>query len=264
MSDAPVLREYSDYIATLTLNRPDNRNSMTPEVLDAFAEAITWVKGLPDVRCLVITGKGRCFCAGADLRLDVQRDSEGGRKRLSHERSFAMYEAFLSVLELEIPVVGALNGHTVGGGLGLSLMCDIRIGAKDAKYGANFTRLGIHPGMAISWLMPHLIGRAHASELLLTGRLVLGEEAARLGLINRAVDTEEVFVEAMQTARAIADNAPIAVQLTKRTLLQHLKHTIREAAYQEAYAQSATLETEDAQEGIAALLEKRSPIFHGK
>ena len=131
---------------------------MTPEVLDAFAASVEWVRAQPAARCLVITGKGRCFCAGADLRLEVQRESDGARTQLPHERSFAMYEPFLSVMSLDIPVVGALNGHTVGGGLGLSLMCDIRIGARDAKYGANFVKLGIHPGMAINLATPQAAG----------------------------------------------------------------------------------------------------------
>lgn len=264
MTDAPVLTELRDHIAVITLNRPDNRNSMTPEVLDAFAEAVAWAKREQQARCVVITGKGRCFCAGADLRVTLQREGEEGRVLLPHEQSFAMYQPFLSVLDLDVPVIGALNGHTVGGGLGLALVCDIRIGAAGAKYGANFTRLGIHPGMAITWLLPHLVGRARASDLLLTGRLIKGEEAASMGLLNEAVETEDVLPLAMERARQIASNAPIAVQLTRRSLLQGLTQVIRDAAYQEAYAQSSTLTTEDASEGIAALLEKRDPVFHGK
>lgn len=264
MSTEPVLRELRDDIAVITLNRPDNRNSMTPEVLDAFADAVQWVGSQAGARCLVITGKGRCFCAGADLNAKIQRDGEGGRELLPHERSFAMYTPFLSVLDLEIPVIGALNGHTVGGGLGLALVCDMRIGAKDAKYGANFVKLGIHPGMAISWYLPQLLGRPHACDLLLTGRLVKGDEAAHMGLINRAVANEQVMDEAMELARTIASNAPIAVQLTKRSINQGLRQVIRDAAYNEAYAQSSTLQTADAKEGIAALLEKRTPQFQGK
>jgi len=263
-ADAPILRELRGHVALLTLNRPDNRNSMTPEVLDAYADAIEWVKAPPTARCLVLTGKGRCFCAGADLRVELQRGGEDARASLPHEQSFAMYEPFLSTLSLEIPVIGALNGHTVGGGLGLALMCDIRIGAREAKYGANFVKLGIHPGMSISYLLPRLVGRPHAAELLFTGRLIKGDEAASMGLLNRAIDAAEVLPEALAMAAQIAANAPIAVQLTKRTLLRGLTQSIRDAAYHEAGEQAATLVTEDAAEGIAALLDKRTPSFLGK
>ena len=112
-----------------------------------------------------------------------------------------MYEPFLSLLDLEVPVVGALNGHAVGGGFGLALVCDMRIGALDAKYGANFVELGLAPGMSISYLLPRLVGVARANELLLTGRLVDGAEAERLGILNRAVPAADVLAEAMD-ARA--------------------------------------------------------------
>ena len=108
-----------------------------------------------------------------------------------------MYEPFLSLLDIEVPVIGALNGHAVGGGFGLALVCDLRIGALEAKYGANFVALGLAPGMAISYLLPRLIGVARASELLLTGRLVDGAEAERIGIVNRAVPAAEVLAEAM-------------------------------------------------------------------
>src|ERR687884_1776204 len=112
-----------------------------------------------------------------------------------------MYEPFLSLLDVEVPIVGALNGHAVGGGFGLALVCDLRIGALDAKYGANFVRLGLAPGMAISYLLPRLVGSARASELLYTGRLVDGKEAETLGILNRAVAGEHVLAEAMAIAQ---------------------------------------------------------------
>src|SRR5262249_44796184 len=145
------------------LNRPDNRNSMTPELLDAFASAAAQARSA-DVRCVVLTGTGSCFSSGADFKSTVQRQAA----RAPNERSYAMYESFLSLLDIAVPVIGALNGHAIGGGFGLALVCDLRIGARDAKYGANFVRLGLSPGMAISYMLPRLIGMARANELLLT------------------------------------------------------------------------------------------------
>ena len=263
MSEPAVLYESRGHIGVITLNRPDNRNSMTAELLDAFAGAVRTVRADEQLRAVVITGRGRCFSAGADLRADLQRGGAAGRTLQPHERSFAMYEPFLSVGEIDVPVIGALNGHTVGGGFGLALMCDMRVAAAGSKYGANFTRIGLHPGMAISYLLPRLIGLARASELLYTGRLVSGEEAAAMGIVNRAVTAELVWDVAWEMAEAVAANAPVAMRMTKRSILTGLDWRVREAAFAEAYAQARTLETDDCREGMNALLEKREPSFSG-
>jgi enoyl-CoA hydratase/carnithine racemase len=248
-------------VGVITLDRPDNRNSMTPELLDAFVVASAAARAETQIRCLVVTGKGECFSSGADFKSTLQRD---GDHREPHERSFAMYEPFLSLLEIDVPVIGALNGHTVGGGFGLALVCDLRIGAIKAKYGANFVKLGLAPGMGISYTLPRLIGVARASELLLTGRLVEGPEAEQLGILNRAVPAELVMPEAMMLARTIADNAPFAVQQTKRAIRRGLALDVREAARHEAHAQAASIAMDDAREGISALLAKRRPVFTGR
>ena len=129
-----------------------------------------------------------------------------------------MYEPFLSLLDVAVPVIGALNGHAVGGGFGLALVCDLRIAALEAKYGANFVALGLAPGMAISYLLPRLVGLARASELLFTGRLVDGAEAERLGIVNQAVPASRVLAQAMALAQTIAANAPFAVRATKAAI----------------------------------------------
>src|SRR5512140_3464573 len=196
MSDPAVRFSVSDAIGVITLNRPDNRNGMTPELLDGFLAASAQARAA-DLRCLVVTGSGSCFCSGADFKATLQRD---GDRRAPHERSYAMYEPFLSLLDIEVPVIGALNGHAVGGGFGLALLCDLRIAARDARYGANFVKLGLAPGVAISYLLPRLIGVARANELLLTGQLVDGTKAERLGILNRAVAADEVLNEAMALA----------------------------------------------------------------
>ncbi len=258
-----VTYERRGHIGLITLNRPDNRNSMTPELLDAFAKAVAKARADAELRCVVITGTGRCFSAGADFKSNIQREDAAGWTP-PHERSYAMYTPFLSVLDIEVPVVGALNGHTVGGGFGLALVTDIRVGDAASKYGANFARLGLHPGMAISWLLPRLIGVQQAAELLFTGRLMLGDEAARLGLLTRAVAGDAVFAEAWAIAEQIAANAPLAVRLMKRTFYEGLAWEPKRAAFQEAWAQAVTVDTLDAKEGMRALLEKRTPEFIGR
>ncbi len=262
MSDA-VLYERQGHVGVITLNRPDNRNSMTAELLDAFGKVTAFAKADHDARCVVITGSGSCFSAGADLRAQIQRASEG-KPRMPHEKSFGMYTAFMTVLDIEVPVVAAMNGHAVGGGFGLSLLCDVRIANEMSKYGANFARLGLHSGLGISYSLPRLVGGSRASELLFTGRLVRGIEAAEMGIASQAVPGEEVLPVALALASEIAASAPAAVRMMKRSLYRHLGWDVRQAALDEAYAQAATIETDDFREGMEALLEKRKPVFHGK
>ena len=259
MSDA-VLYATQGHVGVITLNRPDNRNSMTPELLDAFTTASATAKADASIRALVVTGTGNCFSSGADFKSTLQRDTGESPA----EKSYAMYVPFLSLLDIAVPVIAALNGHTVGGGFGLSLVCDIRIGAREAKYGANFVKLGLAPGMAISYLLPRLIGVARANELLFAGRLVEGPEAEALGILNRAVPTSDVMPAAMDLAKTIAGNAPLAVRATKAAIRAGLAMTVREAAREEAKAQAMTIGTEDAKEGITALLAKRTPNFTGR
>ena len=258
---AAVRYERSGHIGVITLDRPDNRNSMTPELLDAFSAASAAARADGESRALVITGSGKMFSAGADFKSTLQRD---GDQRAPNEKSYAMYEPFLSLLDVAVPVIGALNGHAVGGGFGLALVCDLRIGALEAKYGANFVRLGLAPGMAISYLLPRIVGLPRANELLLAGRLVDGAEAERLGILNRAVPAAEVLAIAMEMAREIAEAAPLAVRATKAAIRRGLELHVREAAHAEAFAQAETLATGDAAEGIAALLAKRPPQFTGR
>ncbi|HEX4455016.1 MAG TPA: enoyl-CoA hydratase/isomerase family protein [Kofleriaceae bacterium] len=257
---AAVRYDTEGLVGVITLDRPDNRNSMTPELLDAFAIASAAARADTSARCVVVTGTGSCFSSGADFKSTLQRADNAA----PHERSYAMYAPFLSLLDLDVPVIGALNGHTVGGGFGLALICDLRIGAEHAKYGANFVKLGLAPGMAISYMLPRIVGLPRANELLLTGRLVDGIEAASLGILNRAVAADDVMAAALALARTIAANAPIAVRETKRAIRRGLQLAAREAAHAESYAQAETIATDDSREGIAALLAKRDPIFSGR
>jgi enoyl-CoA hydratase/carnithine racemase len=284
MDDTSVLYESDGRIATLTLNRPENRNSMTPDVMARFRACVARARAERELRCLVITGRGSSFCAGADFRApsgpaavpaSAARGREGAPAAgepardaaspvLPHERSFASYEAFLDVTEVEVPTIAAMNGHAVGGGLGLALVCDLRVANREARYGANFARLGFHSGMAVSYLLPRLVGVPHAVDLLLTGRLLSGSEAAAMGLVHEAVAADEVAAAARRRAEAIAEAAPLAVRGMKRSLYRGLGWDPREAARREAFAQAETLATEDAREGIRALLEKRAPVFRGR
>lgn len=267
MGEAPVLVEVEAGVATITLNRPENRNSMTPDLMAAFRAAIADADADRALRAVVLTGRGASFCAGADFRTasPVPGDAPADAAALpDYERLYATYEPFLEVFDLPMPVIAAMNGHAVGGGFGLALVCDLRIANREARYGANFARLGFHSGMAISHLLPRIVGVPLAADLLFTGRLVSGAEAAAIGLAHEAVAAEEVLAAARAKARAIAASAPEAVRLMKRSLYRGAGWDPRGAARAEAFAQAATMRTEDAREGIRALLEKREPRFTGR
>lgn len=260
MSDAPVLYEVSEMIGTVTLNRPDNRNSMDHEVMPAFLEAIAKAKDDKEIRCLIITGTGSCFCSGADFK-DRARQAED---LPPHERSMSIYRPFLNVSEVMVPTIAAMNGHAIGGGFGLALVCDIRVANNEAKYGATFARLGLSTGMAISYMLPHIVGLPKAQELLYTARLLNGRESLEIGLANYSLPEEEIGPKARELALEIAGNAPLAVRMIKQSVYRNFDWNPVKAAEWEAHLQSRTSETEDAKEGISALLEKRKPVFKGR
>ncbi len=260
MSDAPVLFEIKDQIARITFNRPNNRNAMDDETMPAFREAVNRAKEDKDLRCLIITGSGTTFCSGADFKSGIVDD----RGRLPHQTLMDAYGPFLEIQGLEMPTIAAMNGHAIGGGFGLCLICDIRIANRQSKYGANFARLGLHTGMAVSYMLPQIIGLPRANELLYTGRLISGKEAAEIGLANYALEGEQVLPKAWELAGEIAASAPVAVRMIKHAIYRHLQWNPRGAAEIDALYQSRTFEMQDAKEGISALLEKRKPVFQGR
>lgn len=260
MTDAPVLVEKTGTITRIQLNRPENRNSMNADLMAAFFEAVDEIKKDTEVRCLVITGSGKTFCAGADFKAGSDEDLF----QAANAALMNIYRPFLELQQLSVPIVGALNGHAIGGGFGLALMCDIRVANTAAKYGASFAKLGLHSGMAISYMLPRLIGLPLANELLFTGRLIDGMQAMEMGLVNYAETEDQVLPKAMQLAEEIAASAPVAVRMMKRSIYRGLEWDPMTAAEWESHCQSRTFEMEDAKEGIAALLEKREPVFKGR
>lgn len=270
MPEPLILSERREHVAILTFNDPERLNAMTQAMGEALADAVTGLREAPSLRAVVLTGAGRAFSAGGDLGMITERAREGvagaksgGRRR---NRAFmrAFYELFLSVRDLPCPTVAALNGAAVGAGLCVALACDVRIAARDAKLGLNFNRLGIHPGMGATWTLPRLVGPAHAAELLYTGRSLDGDEAARIGLVNRAVAREQVLDEALAVATAIAISAPRAVRGTKQALARSLDATLGDQLGFEADRQAECYESADLREGIDAVREKRDPRFRGE
>lgn len=260
MTEKSILYTKENRIGIVTFNRPENRNSMDSETLTDFMHALDQIRKDPDLRCLIITGSGNTFCGGADLRNSLVTDGSP----ITPDRLMGFYSAFLGAGQLSIPVIAAVNGHAIGGGFGLALLCDMRVVNKDARLGANFARLGIHCGMAVSYILPRLVGLARASELLFTGRIFTGETAHEIGISNYTVPEDKVLETALKLAREIAESAPVAVQMMKKTIQRGLNWDPVGAAELEALSQSHTFAMADSKEGIQALLEKRPPDFKGE
>ena len=260
MSD-PVLVDRDGYIATLTLNVPDKRNAMSAEMTDAFPGAVDRISRMNDIRAVVVTGAGGAFCAGGDLDFLHTGERE---VTLLRDKMTGFYPSFLGLLELEIPTVAAINGPAIGAGLCLALMCDIRVSAVDAPLGMTFVRIGLHPGMLATALLGRAVSHTWAAELLYTGRIVTGAEALHMGLVNRAVEGDRVVTEARAIAEQIAANAPIALRYVKQGLRLAFNQLADQAAAWEGFAQPVTMATQDVQEGLRAVKERRPPQFEGR
>jgi enoyl-CoA hydratase len=250
-------------VAVVVLDDPDRRNAMSVDMGEALRATTEELAADDDLRAVVLTGEPPAFSAGGDLAMledYARRTREEGFDATDSMRDF--YARFLSVRQLPVPVVAAINGHAVGAGLCVALACDLRVVADEAKVGLNFSRLGLHPGMAGSWLLPEILGTQRAAELLYTGRLVTGREAASWGLALESLPAEEVLPRATALAHEIAEAAPLVVRQLKQTLAEPAA-TLDEALGREARCQAVNYGTDDLREGLAAGRERRAPSFEG-
>ncbi|MGZ4426612.1 MAG: enoyl-CoA hydratase/isomerase family protein [Nocardioidaceae bacterium] len=256
----PHLRlDRHDGVAVLTLDNPDQRNAMSDAMTASWVAAVDELAADRSVRAVVVTGAGSAFCSGGNTSwIAGEPDATVDHLRT---RMIAFYRAWLSLRKLDVPTIAAVNGPAIGAGLCLALACDIRYAATSARLGAPFVRLGMHAGMAATYLLPDVVGEAHARDLLLTGRTVDAEEALRLGLVSRVLPDAELRGTVLETAAGIARTAPIASRLTKVALRGGGHRDFETALEWEALAQPITLATADLQEGIAAAREKRPPVF---
>jgi enoyl-CoA hydratase/carnithine racemase len=263
---ASILFEQRGHVGLITLNEPEKRNALTLELLDQFGDTLDAVASNPELRVVVLTGAGKGFCSGADFTAMSGLTKATGMEGVgaTHEAIRAMYGRLLKLQELPQPTIAAMNGAAVGGGLALALLCDIRVASEDAKIGANFARLGIHPGLGISHLLPKIVGYQNAADLLYSGRLIRGTEAEQLGLVKTALPAEQVLEYAMGLAQEMAQSAPLSLRMIKQTLRAGLTRGMRQVLEEEALAQAYLAQTDDAKEGIMASLQRRTPDFKGK
>ena len=250
--------ELDRHVATVEIHRPPN-NFFDYDLIHAIANACERLDADPRCRAIVLCSEGRHFCAGADF----SAREKWSRERLDGQAGRLYVEA-VRVFSRTKPVVAAVQGAAVGGGLGLALSADFRIACEESRFVANFARLGIHQGFGLSVTLPRLIGPNRAALMLYTGRRVKGAEAVAMGLADELVDRAEVRARAHHLATEIAQSAPLAVQSIRATLRRGLAEAVREATGHELAEQSRLRRTDDHREGVAATAARRLADFRGR
>ena len=257
-NDPDVGVSFDGHVATVEIRRPPH-NFFNIPLIQHLADAFEDLEA--DRRChaIVLAAQGTAFCAGADFS---NRDATPPHR--SPRAINPLYGEALRMFACTKPVVAAVHGAAVGGGLGLALVADFRVTCAEARFSANFNRLGFHPGFGLSVTLPRLVGVQQAALLFYTGRRIAGQEAVALGLADVLVAQDQVRTEATKLAREIATSAPLAVQSTRATLRAGLVEQIRSAVARESTQQNAQFKTADFREGVAAMAARREPNFSGE
>jgi 2-(1,2-epoxy-1,2-dihydrophenyl)acetyl-CoA isomerase len=250
-----------DGLATVVLNRPEALNALNMQLKEELAEVWRRLADDAEVRAVLLTGAGRAFSTGGDIKqMDPDRGTEATRRRMAK----LTREVVIPLARLDKPVVGAVNGHAHGLGLGIALACDVLYAAESAVLSMAFTRVGLAPDGCASYLLVRAVGLNVAKELMFTGQRLSAPEALELGLVNHVVPDEELMATAGEAARGLAKGATVALCTAKRLLNEAALHSIEEMAELEAFGQAIAMTSEDHREGIAAFAEKRSPEFRGR
>src|SRR5499426_1707829 len=259
-----LIYEVKDAIATLTLNRPERLNALGGTLRDDLYDAVLRASEDADVRVIVVTGAGKGFCAGGDVKAMNERKEQGGGRSLEEKVAPGRDRTVLALRDAPKPVIAAVNGAAAGAGMNLALACDIRLASTSAKFAQAFVKRGLHPDWGGTYFLPRLVGMAKACELIFTGEIIDAQEALRLGIVNAVYAPEELMPAARDLARRIAAGPPVAIRLAKRALYHSEETDLRGALEFETFAQNVCSETEDAREGIRAFVEKRAPSFKGR
>ena len=249
-----------DAVATITLARPEARNALDRPMKAALLAALRRVDRDAAIRVVILTGEGRAFCAGQDLK----EPFGGEHPTLEDEVRDRYNPLILAVRRLSKPVIGAINGVAAGAGCSLAFACDLRIAAENASFVLAFGRIGLVPDSGASWFLPRLVGSARAAELALIGDPVSAAYAERLGIVSRVVAGDTLLAEAQTLAARLAAGSPRAMALTKRALAYAETATLEQALANEAYLQGIAGRSADHAEGLAAFREKRPPRFTGE
>jgi 2-(1,2-epoxy-1,2-dihydrophenyl)acetyl-CoA isomerase len=260
MSD--LLYEVKDKIATITLNRPDKLNAFTGPMIDAWAKALAEAQADDDVNVVVVTGAGRAFCAGGDVaRMRETKPTPLENKNQLWEN---IHRVPRTLEAMDKPVIAMVNGLAVGAGMGMCLMCDVRIASDEARFSTGYVRVGLVPGDGDTYFLPRLVGAAKALELLWTADFVDAQEALRLGIVNRVVPAGDLAQQTRDFAEQLAGGPQIPIRMIKRLVYQSLRLDLRTHLDLVSSHMAVVRETADHAEGVAAFKEKRAPKFQGR
>jgi 2-(1,2-epoxy-1,2-dihydrophenyl)acetyl-CoA isomerase len=257
-----LLEKIENGIAWLTLNRPDRLNAFSPAMLQALGDTLQRLGGNAEVGAIVVTGAGRGFCAGGDVKTMETRASQRFEERVEGLRR--MHQLPLLLRTIPKVVIAMVNGPAVGAGLGLAMACDLRIAGRSARFGTGFAGVGYSGDFGGSWSLTRLVGTAKARELYFLGDIIDAAAAASLGLVNRVVDDEALQRETAALARRIADGPRVAYGYMKRNLFAAETEPLAAVLEMEAVHQARTAMTEDHLEASRAFVEKRRPVFKGR
>jgi enoyl-CoA hydratase/carnithine racemase len=263
MSNTVVLSK-EDYIARITLNRPERLNAFNRQMEEELIEALAGVTEEKNIRVLVLTGAGRAFCSGGDVSENMADEYGGTAQKVSDTFHHIYNGIILQLFNLDIPTIGMINGAAVGLGFDLALACDIRIGSENARFMVGFTRMGLTPAAGGAWLMPRVMGLAKAIELIYTADFLEAEEALRLGVLNKLVPASALERETMALARKIGENSPLSNRLAKLQIHKGLNTDLGTALELGGTCQAICLTSEDTREALAAFRDKRKPVFKGR
>jgi len=257
MSSLILKNDAGDHVVILTLSRADKFNALSPDMVTALADELSALDAADDVRCVVLTGTGKAFAAGADIADMLDRGAESylDPKRLA---------AWNAIENFPKPIVAAINGYALGGGCELLMLCDVLVASETAKFGQPEIKIGVLPGDGGTQRLPRIVGQSNAMKMILTGEMITADEACRIGLVSDVVSPDELMKCALEIAHQIAARPPKSVRAAKKAVRLARQLPLHEGLDAERDAVTKIFETEDRKEGMRAFLEKRLPKFSGR
>ncbi len=259
-----MLYKVEDHVATITFNRPEQQNTISGAMLNRLSEMLLAADQDVDVRVIIVTGTGKFFCAGLDLRGSDITNNLADKKRRSPTTLDLRNTPPTVLHNIDTPTIAALNGSAAGYGMDLALGCDIRIMADSAKLAAAFTARGVVPESGGTWILPRLIGWSKASEIIFTGKTLIASECEEMGLVSHVVNNNEVGARALEMAKQIAAMAPLAVQSSKRMMRMSMNETFNDHVHHVFLQLLPLFQSDDFKEGMASFMEKREADFKGQ